>query len=315
MTLAPWKGGPAEITTAEKAAPNTPEDALDQKIIELYDDYVHHHFNRRLFLDRLAKYSGGMGAALAILPMLQSNYALAATIAENDKRILARRITIPGASGTLKAYTAEPTLPDRRGGVLVVHQNRGLNPHIEDIARRLATEGYVAVAVDFLSPLGGTPADENAAMQMFAKLDADKVTADAMASVKFIHDMTDVNSKVGAVGFCWGGGVINQLAVNDPTLDAGVVYYGTPPKDVGDAAKVHARMLLNYADKTLDKRNGDLAPAWADALKKKGKLDGFYFYAGANHAFNDDTQAARYDKAAADLAWSRTLALFKKTLA
>ena len=126
--------------------------------------------------------------------------------------------------------------------------------------------------------------------------------------------MANVNGKVGAVGFCWGGGVINQLAVNDPTLNAGVVYYGTPPKDVADAAKVHAMVLLNYADKDLDKRNGDLAPGWADALKAQGKLDGFYFYPGAQHAFNDDTQSARYDKVAAELAWSRTLALFKKTL-
>ena len=287
---------------------------MDQKIIELYDEYVHHHFDRRLFLDRLAKYSGSMGAALAILPLLQSNYALAATVAEDDKRIKTSRVEAPGATGPLKAYLAEPAGGGKHGGVLVVHQNRGLNPHIEDIARRLATDGYVALAVDFLSPLGGTPADENAAMQMFAKLDAAQTTANAVAAVKYIRGLSNVNGKVGAVGFCWGGGVINQLAVNDPTLNAGAVYYGTPPKDVGDASKVHATVLLNYADKDLDKRNGDAAPGWADALKAAGKLDGFYFYAGANHAFNDDT-TSRYDKVAADMAWGRTLALFKKTLA
>ena len=286
---------------------------MDQTVIDLYDDYVHRHFDRRLFLDRLAKYTGSMAAALGLLPLLQSNYALAATVAEDDARIKTRRVTIAGATGPLKAYLAEPQGTGRHGGILVVHQNRGLNPHIEDIARRLAVETYVAVAVDFLSPLGGTPPDENAAMQMFAKLDPGETTANAVAAVKYIRGLAEVNGKVGAVGFCWGGGVINQLAVNDPTLDAGVVYYGTPPSpDL--AAKVHARMLLNYADKDLDKRNGDLAPGWADALKAQGKLEGFYFYPGAQHAFNDDTNAARYDKEAADLAWSRTLALFKENL-
>jgi carboxymethylenebutenolidase len=196
---------------------------------------------------------------------------------------------------------------------VVVHQNRGLNPHIEDIARRLAVEGYVALAVDFLSPLGGTPTDENAAMQMFRNLDANQTTANAVAAVKYLRSLPNVNGKVGAVGFCWGGGVINQLAVNDPTLNAGSVYYGTPPAP-DQAAKVKAMMLLNYADKDLDKRNGDLAPGWADALKAQGKLDGFYFYPGAQHAFNDDTQQARYNADAAKLAWSRTLDLFKKTL-
>jgi carboxymethylenebutenolidase len=290
------------------------EDALDQKIIDLYDDYVHHHFDRRLFLDRLAKYTGSMTVALSVLPLLQSNYALAATIAEDDARIRTSHVTFAGAAGPMKAYLAVPTGGGRHGGVLVVHQNRGLNPHIEDIARRLAVEGYVSLAVDFLSPLGGTPTDENVAMQMFSKLDSAQTTANAIAAMKYIRTLPGVNGKVGAVGFCWGGGVINQLAVNDPTLDAGSVYYGTPPSP-DQAAKVHALMLLNYADKDLDKRNGELAPGWADALKAQGKLNGFYFYAGAQHAFNDDTQSARYDKAAAELAWSRTLALFKQTLA
>lgn len=286
---------------------------MDQTVIDIYDDYVHRHFDRRLFLDRLAQHAGGMSAALAILPLLQSNYALAATVAENDTRIRTSRVTVPGATGPLKAYLAAPAGGGKHGGVLVVHQNRGLNPHIEDIARRLAVAGYTALAVDFLSPLGGTPADENVAMQMFPKLDPAETTANAVAAVSYIRRLPDLNGKVGAIGFCWGGGVINQLAVADPTLDAGVVYYGTPPNP-DQAAKVHARLLLNYADPNLDKRNGDLAPGWAAALKAQGKLDGFYFYTGAQHAFNDDTQSARYDKAAAALAWSRTLALFGKTL-
>jgi carboxymethylenebutenolidase len=287
---------------------------MDQKIIDLYDDYVHRHFDRRLFLDRLARAAGGMGAALALLPLLQCNYALAETVAPSDPRIDTGHVTITGASGPLNAYIARPSGGVRHGAVLVVHQNRGLNPHIEDIARRLAVTGYVALAVDFLSPLGGTPTDENVAMQMFSKLDKAQTTANAIAAVKYLRHRKDVNGKVGAVGFCWGGGVIQQLAVNDPTLNAGVVYYGTPP-DPSEAVKVQAPLLMNYADKTLDKRNGDLAPPYAEALKAAGKDYQIYFYDGAQHAFNDDTQAARYDKAAADLAWSRTLALFQKTLA
>lgn len=288
---------------------------MDQTIIDLYDDYVHRHFDRRLFMEKLARQTGSAAAAAAALSLLTSNYALAATIAENDARIKTRRVDVPAAGGALKAYLAEPTGAGRHGAVLVVHQNRGLNPHIEDIARRLAVSGYVALAVDFLSPLGGTPADENAAMQMFGKLDSAQTTANAVAAVAYLRKLPEANGKVGAVGFCWGGGVINQLAVNDPTLDAGAVYYGTPP-DPALASKVHAQMVLNYADPALDKRNGDLAPGWAAALKADGKLDGeLHFYKGANHAFNDDTQAARYDKAAADEAWGHTLDLFKKTLA
>jgi carboxymethylenebutenolidase len=284
---------------------------MDQTTIDLYDDYVHRHFDRRLFLDRLAKHAGGMGAALALLPLLQSNYALAETVKPDDPRITAKWVEFPGATGQIKAYLAEPRASGRHGGVVVVHQNRGLNPHIEDIARRLATEGYVALAVDFLSPLGGTPKDENAAMQMFSRLDPQQTTANAVAAVKYLRGLPNVNGKVGAVGFCWGGGVINRLAVSDPTLDAGAVYYGTPPSPE-EASKVHAMMLLNYADPALDKRNGDLAPGWAAALKAHGKLDGeLNFYSGAQHAFNDDTNAARYNKQAADLAWSRTLDLFK----
>jgi carboxymethylenebutenolidase len=287
---------------------------LDQNIIDLYDDYVHRHFDRRLFMDRLVRLTGSAAAASAALAMLQSDYALAATVAEDDGRIAVSRGEIPGATGPLKIYTARPKGTGRHGAVLVIHQNRGLNPHIEDIARRLATDGYVAVAVDFLSPLGGTPADENAAMQMFGKLDPAQTTANAKAAVAYLRTLAGTNGKVGAVGFCWGGGVVNQLAVNDPTLDAGVVYYGTPAKPE-EAAKVHAALLLNYADPALDRRNGELAPPYADALKAAGKDYQIYFYEGAQHAFNDDTQSARYNEAAAKLAWSRTLELFRRTLA
>ena len=287
---------------------------MDQRIIDLYDEFVHVHFNRRLFLERAAEIVGSAGAAAALLPLLQSNYARAAVIAADDPRIATGRTTFPGATGPMQAYLAGPKADGRHGGVVVVHQNRGLNPHIEDIARRLATEGYAALAVDFLSPLGGTPKDEDKAMTMFASLDRDKTTENAKAAVAWLRARPDVNGKVGAVGFCWGGGVINQLAVADPTLNAGVVYYGSPP-DPAAASRIKAPLLLNYADAKLDTRLGALVPAFDAALKAANARYTLYFYEGANHAFNDDTQTARYDEAAAKLAWQRTLAFFKENLA
>jgi carboxymethylenebutenolidase len=286
---------------------------MDQRIIDLYDEFVHVHFDRRLFLERAAKVVGGMGAAIAMLAMLQSNYALAAMVAPDDPRIITERVTFPGATGDVKAYLAKPNTGGKHGGIVVIHQNRGLNPHIEDVARRLATEGYVALAVDFLSPLGGTPADESQAMKMFASLDKAKTTANAKAAVAWLRARRDVNAKVGAVGFCWGGGVVNQLAVSDPSLDAAVVYYGLPP-DPSSVSLIKAQLLLNYADPKLDTRLGPLVPAYEAALKAAHVKYSLYFYEGANHAFNDDTQGARYDKTAATLAWQRTLALFKANL-
>lgn len=286
---------------------------MDQRIIDLYDEFMHVHFSRRIFLERAAKITGGVAAASALLPLLQSNYAQAAIVEESDPRITTQAVTIPGATGDLKAYLALPRTKGKHGAVLVVHQNRGLNPHIQDIARRLAVEGYVALAVDFLSPLGGTPADEEKAMKMFADLDKTKTTENAKAAVAWLRARPDVDGKVGAVGFCWGGGVINQLAVNDPTLNAGVVYYGTPP-DPSQAGQIKAQLLLNYADPTLDTRNGALVPAYEDALKAAHVKYQLYFYEGAQHAFNDDTAGPRYNEAAAKLAWGRTLELFKKTL-
>jgi carboxymethylenebutenolidase len=286
---------------------------MDQRIIDLYDEFVHVHFDRRLFLEQAAKLVGGMGAAVALLPLLQSNYALAAVVPADDPRITTEHAQLPGATGDLKAYLAKPKTDGKHGGIVVVHQNRGLNPHIEDLARRFATEGYVALAVDFLSPLGGTPENEDQAMKMFAGLDMGKTTANAKAAVAWLRGRADVNGKVGAVGFCWGGGVINQLAVADPTLDAGVVYYGAPA-DAAAVSQIKAPLLLNYADPKLDTRLGALVPAYEAALKAAHVNYTLYYYEGANHAFNDDTQSARYDEAAAKLAWQRTLSLFKQAL-
>jgi carboxymethylenebutenolidase len=195
--------------------------------------------------------------------------------------------------------------------VIVIHENRGLNPHIEDVTRRMALEGFVALAPDFLSPQGGTPSDDDQARQLFAKIDMNAVVADAVATVTFLERDPRTNGKVGVVGFCWGGGVVNQLAVASPDLVAAVAYYGAQP-DAADVPKIKAKLMLHYAG--LDDRIDAGIPAYEKALKAAGVQFQIYMYEGANHAFNNDTAAARYDKAAADLAWSRTVAFFKDAL-
>jgi carboxymethylenebutenolidase len=286
---------------------------MDQRIIDLYDEFVHVHFNRRLFLEKVAKVTGSMGAALALMPMLQSNYALATVVAPDDARVDTGRITFKGASGDVKAYRAKPKDEAKHGGIVVVHQNRGLNPHIEDIARRLAVEGYVVIAPDFLSQLGGTPPDEDAAMGMFPKLDNTKVTGDANAAVAYLLGRRDATGKVGATGFCWGGDVVNRIAVTNPKANAISVYYGVAP-DLKLVPDIKAALLLNYADPKIDTRVGATVPPYEQALKDAHIKYNLYYYTGANHAFNDDTQSARYDEAAAKLAWQRTLALFKENV-
>jgi carboxymethylenebutenolidase len=294
---------------------------IDQRIIDLWDTYVHVHFDRRVFLKEAAALLGSATAAAALVPALASNYARAAVVAENDPRIAVERLSFPGATGDLKAYLAKPkgTTGPKQAGILVVHQNRGLNPHIEDIARRLASDGYVALAVDFLSPLGGTPPVEDAAMRLFPQLDLTKVTADAHAGVAYLRARGESNGKIGAVGFCWGGGIVNRIAADplaksDANITAGVVYYGALPP-LEDVPKIKVPLLLNYADPKLDARLGALLPDYEQALKAAHVSYQLYTYEGANHAFNDDTQTARYDEAAAKLAWSRTLAFFKDDLA
>jgi len=287
---------------------------MDQRLIDLYDEFVHVHFDRRLFLERAARIVGTAAAAAALLPLFQSNYALAEVISATDDRISTARVTFKGATGDVKAYRADPKGSSRRGGVLVIHQNRGLNPHIEDVARRVAVAGYSALAIDFLSQLGGTPANEDAAMALFSKLDAGGVDGDGRAGLEWLSKLDSSNGKTGAVGFCWGGGVVNRLAVEAPSLNAAVAYYGEPP-DLTAVSKIRARLLLNFADPTLDKRLGALAPGYEKALAAAHADFKLYYYEGANHAFNDDTQKARWNEAAATLAWTRTLDLFRQTLA
>jgi carboxymethylenebutenolidase len=285
---------------------------MDQRIIDLYDDYTHGGMNRRSFLDRLAAMVGSVAGATALLPVLQNNYAHAQTVPEGDARITAEMVDIPGAQG-LKGYLVKPKAGgDKLPTVIVIHENRGLNPHIKDVTRRMAIEGFIALGVDYLSPMGGTPADEEKGREMIGQLKQPDVIAYGKAAVAYLKGRPDRNGKVGAIGFCWGGGVVNNLAVNEPNLSAGVAYYGGQPK-AEDVPKIQAALMLHYAG--LDERINAGIPAYDAALKQAGKTYEIHLYEGANHAFNNDTNAARYDKETADLAWQRTVAFLKKHLA
>ena len=283
---------------------------MDQKVIDLYDEYTHAPLDRRVFLERLATLTGSVAAAMAALPLLE-NRAVAAVVAPDDGRMTPATVEFPGQGGAMKGYLAKPASVAKFGTVVVIHENRGLNAHTEDVARRLAVGGFLALAVDFLSPLGGTPANEDEARNMIGKLDPAATTANAVAAVAFLRTHPDGNGKVGAVGFCWGGGQVNQLAVNDPTLDAGVAYYGRQP-DPADAAKIKAPLLLHYAG--LDARINEGIPAYKAALDQAGVSYQIFTYEGANHAFNNDTSAERYNAEAAKLAWDRTLAFLAEKL-
>ncbi len=284
------------------------------EVLELFDGYVHNAVSRRDFLAQAAKYAIGGMTALAMLESLQPNFAWAEQVPQDDKRIATETITYPSpkGNGEMKGYLARPA--DAKGkvpAVVVIHENRGLNDHIRDVARRLGVAGFRAVAPDFLSTSGGTPADEDAAREAIGKLDLGKSVSDAVAILDELAKSSR-GGKVGAVGFCWGGGFVNSLAVAaGDKLDAGVSYYGPAP-DASEAAKVQAPLLIH--DAGLDDRVNRTSFPWVEALRAAGKPVKFYLYEGVNHAFNNDTSAERYDKAAADLAWKRTLEFFRKNL-
>jgi carboxymethylenebutenolidase len=286
---------------------------ITQAMIDAYDEYTHLTLDRRRFMSRLTRLAGSTAAAAAIAPMLAANGAKAAMIAPDDNRVSASVTGFAGATGDVSGYLAMPAgaatgLP----AVIVIHENRGLNDHIRDVARRLATEGFAALAVDFLSPLGGTPDDEEAARGMFSNLDSAQTAANAAAARAFLAGHAATNGKVGAVGFCWGGGTVNALAAADPDLNAGVAYYGRQPS-AEEVAFIEAPLLLHYAG--LDERINAGIDAFRAALEANGKEFTIHVYDGVNHAFNNDTSEARYDEAAAELAWARTLSFFREKLA
>lgn len=248
---------------------------------------------------------------MALLPLLESNYALAATVAADDARIETGRISYPGTFDPVRAYLARPKGTTKLPGVLVIHENRGLTPHIEDVARRVAIEGFVALAPDMLSMFGGAPADEDAGRQLFTKVDAETAAADLAAGIRCLEDRADTTRKIGCIGFCWGGGMANRLAVNLPKLAAAVAFYGIQPSAT-DAAKIRAKLLLHYAGKD-DRVNAGI-PAFEEALKTAGVSYTKYMYEGTQHAFHNDTAGARYDKEAAELAWRRTIEFLRSAL-
>ena len=282
--------------------------------IALYDRFTHEGMDRRAFMAELTRIAGGAAAANALLLAIAADPAAAALVPEGDSRLQTRSIAwelTPGRK--MKGYgaapaNAAPNLPM----VIVIHENRGLNEHTRDVARRVALAGFSALAPDFLSPAGGTPADENAAREMIGKLDLAATVADGRALIQWLSSPAGGSRKVGAVGFCWGGGMVNRLAVAaGAALSAGVSFYGPAP-DPAEAAKVQAPLLIHLAG--LDQRVNATALPWAAALKAAGKNVTSHIYPGVNHAFHNDTSAERYDAAAAKLAWERTTGFFTRHL-
>jgi carboxymethylenebutenolidase len=285
------------------------DEKLKQKAILLYDRFTHDGLDRRLFMARMVALAGSVAAAEALIGAIAASTAKAAVVAADDSRLTTRTQDLVGG---YRAYVAEPRTRSSKASVLVIHENRGLNDHIRDVARRLGVAGFRAVAPDFLSPSGGTPADEDAARDAIGKLDLGKSVSDALAMLDDLSKSSR-GGKVGAVGFCWGGGFVNRLAVaSGDSLDAGVAYYGPAP-DPSEAARVEAPMLIH--DAGLDERVNRSSFPWVEALRAARKPVTFYLYEGVNHAFNNDSSAERYDKGAADLAWRRTLAFFRRHLA
>ena len=285
------------------------DDKLKRAAIELYDQFTHEGLDRRVFMSRMVALAGSAAAAEALIGVIAASPAAAAIVTADDPRLTTRTQDLVGG---YKAYVAEPRTRSLKATVLVIHENRGLNDHIRDVARRLGVAGYRAVAVDFLSPFGGTPANEDAAREAIGKLDLNKSVSDAVAMLDELSKSSR-GGKVGAVGFCWGGGFVNRLAVAaGDKLSAGVSFYGPAPAP-SEAAKVQAPLAIHLAG--LDDRVNGTGFPWVTALREAGKSVKFYLYDGVNHAFHNDTSAERYDKAAAELAWKRTLAFFRKHLA
>jgi carboxymethylenebutenolidase len=284
---------------------------MDQKIIDLYDEYTDSRLDRRGFLKKLTKLAGGAAAAVALLPLLENDYAQAQVVPKDDPRLHTEYIKYPGETGGVHALLARPKGDTKLPGVIVIHENRGLNPHTEDVARRVALEGFLAIAPNALSPLGGTPEDRDEARSLMRKLDRESTIKNYAAAVKYLKTHPQATGMVGCMGFCWGGAMTNQVAVNCPDLTAAVPFYGRQPR-AEDVPKIKAALLCHYGG--LDKRINAGIEAFETALKAASIEYKIYIYEGAAHAFFNDTSAERYHKEAAELAWKRTIAFFKKKL-
>lgn len=283
---------------------------MDQKITDLHDAYRHGLLDRREFLKKVAVVAGSAAAAEALIPLLERNYAEAETV-PNNPNLDSGYINYSGDNGEIKAAFSRSKGDTKLPGVIVVHENRGLNAHIEDVSRRIASEGFYSIAPDALSPLGGTPENSQEAAKMIGQLNAQATTKNYLAAVKYLKTHPSSTGKVGVVGFCWGGAMANQIAVNSPDVSAVVSYYGRQPASE-DVPKIKASLLLHYAG--LDEGINKGIPAYEDALKKAAVDYRIYMYQGAYHAFNNDTNAERYNKEAAQLAWQRTIMFLKEKL-
>ena len=284
---------------------------MDQRIIDLYDRFTHGGMSRRAFLDRLTTMAGSSAAAAALLPLLQNDYAQAAIVSADDGRLVTERLAYDSPKGKINGYLARPKSKGKRPTIVVIHENRGLNPHLEDIARRLALEGFLAYSPDLLSLVGGTPPSEEEALKLHPKMNQDDAVAALVAAVSFLKKHAESTGRVGAVGFCFGGLMVNRLAASSAELDAGVPYYGRQVP-AAQVPNIRAPLLLHYAEKD-DGVNAGIA-AYEEALNANKKTYTKHVYPGTQHAFNNDLGKARYDKAAADLAWGRTVAFFKQHL-
>lgn len=284
---------------------------MNPEIVDLYERYSQGLLDRREFLRRLAVVAGCTAAAGVVLPLLERNSAWAQITAKDDARLIAEYVKYPGETGEVRAYFARPKGDAKLAGVVVIHENRGLNAHIEDVTRRFALEGFLALAPDALSPLGGTPEDSEKAPALLGQLDKEKNTKNFVAAAKYLRTHPLSTGKVGVVGFCWGGAMANQVAVHSPDLVAAVPYYGAAPA-AEDVPKIKASLLLHYAG--IDERINAGIPAFEAALKAATKDYKLYMYEGAQHAFNNDMAPTRYNKDAAQLAWQRTIAFLKEKL-
>jgi carboxymethylenebutenolidase len=284
---------------------------MDQQIINLYDEYTHKPLSRTVFLKRLALYTGSMAAALSMLPLLESCKTAATVTAVTDDELFTENVKYAGQNCEMQAYVARPKKAGKYPTVIVIHENRGLTPHIEDVARRAAKAGYLAIAPNALAALGTLPANDDEARTMFTKLDANQTLQNFIKAFEYAGSRKDSNGKFGCVGFCWGGAMANSLAVSMPNLKAVSAYYGRQPK-TEDVPKIKATVQLHFA--SLDTRVNEGIPAYEAALKANNIKYELFMYEGVNHAFHNDTSAARYNEAAAKLSWERTIGLFKKTI-
>lgn len=286
-----------------------------QELLDLFHEYQHGEITRRAFFDRAAKFAVGGVTAAALFESLKPNYAWAQQVPKDDARIRTEYATVPSpqGNGEIKGYFARPAAAGRYPSVLVIHENRGLNPYVEDVVRRFATNNFIAFAPDGLTSVGGYPGDDEQGAVKFRQVNGPKMFEDFVAASEWLKTRPDATGKLGAIGFCFGGGIVNQLAVRlGAGLNAGAPFYGAPAGDA-DAAKIVAPLMLHYADPTKDAGIGGRFPAYEAALKANGKKYQLFVYEGANHGFHNDT-TPRYDEAAAKLAWQRTLDFFNQNL-